>query len=223
MWKAVLGYAAGNTQANVKRKYKMLAMKAHPNRNPGIDPELMKALTVAMNQAKLYFGHQPPNRNASPPRQRRRTNSPPRRQPSPPRRQPSPPRRQPSPPRRQPSPPPRRQPSLRRWPTMNSNNSNNNTYRAPPSPSPSLPTPPQPPVYRVGLTAQHNPFRSGFMTQSAPSRFVAPRSIVPKAGTRMRPRQVHMATAPRRNNTRRNNTRRNNTRRNNTAVPMNWE
>jgi curved DNA-binding protein CbpA len=55
MWKTVLGYANGNTFANVKRKYRKLALKVHPNRNPGMDSEPFRRLKKAMENAELYF------------------------------------------------------------------------------------------------------------------------------------------------------------------------
>jgi hypothetical protein len=224
MWKTVLGYAAGNTSKNIERKFRTLSKQLHPNKNPALGPKPFQALREALGEARQYYENQLHRRN-SPPPPRRNSPSPPRRQPPPPRRNsPPPPRRQPSPPRRQPA-PPRRQPApSRRWAAINSNNNNNNNNtnaranaRSRASASAArfspyvLPTPPQVPVYRVGLTAR--PFRGFPQQQAAPAPFRAPRSIVPRAGTRMRPRQVHMPPSQRRNN---NNN-------NNTAVPMNWE
>jgi hypothetical protein len=183
-WKNVLGYAKGNTRNNVRRKFKALAKQTHPDKNPGIDPELFRLVKAAMNDAERYFANRssspPPRRAASPPR-RTRPASPPR------------PRRAASPPRR-----------------SNSSNSNSNTWRpranARRAGSPAWVPTPSIPVHRVGLSTQT--FR-GFMRPAAqpqPVRF--PRSIVPPAGSRLRPRRSNVARARPDNNN---------------AVPMNWE
>ena len=183
-WKSALGYSVGNTLKNVEGKYKKLARKAHPDKNPGLGSEPFQALGKALNEAKLFF-----SRNASPPRPRR-SSPPPRRNASPrPQRSSPPPQRRnttPPPPQRR-NASPRHHPEYyrpRRWSAWN--NSNNNNWR-PPVLAPRTPAAAQTavPAYRVGLTAQ--PFR-GYAHAPPPRPFVAPRSIIPRTGVRMRPR-----------------------------------
>jgi hypothetical protein len=94
-WRDYLGYGPANlvTESNVKTKYKRLALRLHPNKNPG-NPratqnfqKMQKMINAALLYAQTANQRAPPNR--PPPRQRTPPNQPPPRQRTPPnRRQP---------------------------------------------------------------------------------------------------------------------------------------